>query len=398
MDTVSLDMMTTNQITLDRITRIHAVLRWGLHLLILVLLVLVLWRASHWGVWAAVGLFLTIYVSGVRPGSALHARPLLWLGVLLPIWMALLWDGPESAYLAFPLFFLIVLVTTPILSAVLIAVITAVAIIALAAHLGWSVGVLTGPLLGAVVAWTLGIGFRLLADTVTELVDARATALEASRTAGEMEERTRIAGDIHDTVAQGLSSIQMLLHAAEKRVSDPQALAQLRLARDTTAENLAETRNIIAALQPQPLVGASLPVALARVCSTTPMGDAITFEVDGIPRELPERMDNELVRIAQTLLGNVVTHSGATQARVTLTYQHDQVRLDVLDNGRGFDPAITRVDNTGFGLPTARRRLAELDGTLTIETSPGGGTGISVRIPTSVPDEGRDDDQNSVGR
>lgn len=410
--------MTNSQITLDRIRRIHTALRWGLHLLIAVLLILVVWRAGHWSVWLLSALFAAVYFFGalpadMRPPGPLRQRPLLWLGALIMVWAGLIWDGPEPAYLAFPLFFLIVMVTTPAVSAVVILLITAVAIGALVGHLGWSVGVATGPILGAAVAWTLGTGFRLLGDTVTELVDARAAALEASRNAGEMEERARIAGDIHDTVAQGLSSIQMLLHAAEKRISDPQARAQIQLARDTTADNLAETRNIIAALQPQPLVGASLPVALARIASTTPMGEAITFEVDGVPRELPERVDHELVRITQTLLGNVIRHSGASRARLTLTYQDDQILLDVLDNGRGFDPTTvretpdTRDTGTGFGLPTARRRLQELGGRLIIESAPGAGTGISARIPdlsttfstTPMPSiERGEHDQDPAGR
>lgn len=377
--------MTSSQLTLDRINGIHAALRWGLHLLIAALLVLVLWRAEHWSMWIPAAAFILSYLAGSLPGGYLSTRPLMWLTLLTLAWMAMIWDGPEPAYLAFPMFFLIVMATTPVISAMFILVITAIAIAALAGHLGWSVGVLTGPLLGALVAWTLGTGFRLLGQTVTELVEVRATALEASRTAGELKERTRIAGDIHDTVAQGLSSIQMLLHAAEKRVDDPQALAQLRLARETTAENLVETRNIIAALQPQPLVGASLPVALARIASTTPMGNAITFDIDGVPRELSEQIDHDLLRIAQTLLGNVVRHSGATQAKMTLTYQSDQVLLDVIDNGHGFNPEEITDTSKGYGLPTARRRVMELGGTLSIESTPGDSTGISARIPTPNP-------------
>ncbi len=374
----SLGHVTTSKLTIDRI---NAGLRWALHLMISALLVLVVWRADHWSMWVMVGVFALIYVLGSVPGWILNNRPLVWFSLLTLVWISLIWDGAEPAYLAFPLYFIIVIITTPLVSAVFIAMITAVAIAALAGHLGWSIGVATGPILGAVVAWTLGTCFTLLSRTTTELVDARATALQASKSAGELAERARIAGEIHDTVAQGLSSIQMLLHAAETRVTDPQALDQLRLARQTTAENLAETRNIIAALQPQPLVGADLPVALARVASTTPMGDRISFELDGVPRELPDAIENDLVRIAQTLLGNVVRHSGADSAKMTLTYQPEQVLLDVLDNGTGFD-VIEVMRRGSVGLPTASRRAEELGGKLTIESTPGGGTGVSARIPT----------------
>lgn len=370
--------MSTTQRNIDRIS---AVVRWSLHLMVAALIILVLWRAGHWSVRALGVVFALIYFWGALPGSALHRRPLLWFSMLTLVWVGLIWDGPEPAYLAFPLFFIIVMITTPVLAALFIAVITGIAVSALAAHLGWSVGVVTGPVLGALVAWIMGTSFSLLTRTVKELVDARAAAIEASKSAGELAERARIAGEIHDTVAQGLSSIQMLLHVVEQRVSDPEALDQIRLARRTTAENLAEIRNIIAALQPQPLVGADLPVALARVASTTPMGEAISFAVDGQARDLPSLVEAEIVRIAQTLVGNVIQHSHADSAKITLTYQPDQILLDVLDNGLGFDPgSLPRRDS--IGLPTAHRRAEELGGTLIIESVPGGGTGVSLRIPT----------------
>lgn len=362
------------------LSRIESVLTWGLHLLIAVLLILVLWRADHWSMWLLAFAYATFYLLGVIPRGPLFNHRLLWIVLLCTIWIGLIWDGPEPAYLAFPMFFLIVLHTSPLRSALIIALITAIAIAALSVHLGFSVGVVTGPALGAAVAWILGTCFQLLATTVKELVDARTAAIRASKSAGELAERARIAGEIHDTVAQGLSSIQMLLHAAEKRVSDPQALAQLQLARQTTAENLAETRNIIAALQPQPLVGATLPVALARVAANTPMGERISFAVDGMARQLPDQMEADIVRIAQTLVGNVLRHSQAQSAKMTLTYQPDQILLDVLDDGIGFDvPAV--LSGSSVGLPTAQKRAEKYGGSIIIESSPGAGTGISLCIP-----------------
>ncbi|BAU96344.1 two-component system sensor histidine kinase [Corynebacterium suranareeae] len=369
--------MKTTQLTIARIE--HA-LTWGLHFLVAILLVLVCWRASHWGVWVLVACYSVVYVAGVIPTSPFRTHRMGWLIVLSILWASLIWDGPEPAYLVFPMFFLCVMITTPLKSAILIAVLTAIAVVTLAMHLGFSIGVVTGPILGALVAWVLGTCFQLLTQTLKELVDARASAIRASKSAGEQAERARIAGEIHDTVAQGLSSIQMLLHAAEKRVDDPQALSHIQLARQTTAENLAETRNIIAALQPTPLIGADLPVALARLTSTTPMGQHISFEVDGNPRVLPDHMEAEILRVAQTLVGNVVRHSKAEQAKVTLTYQDDQVLLDVLDNGQGFDVAEV-MRRQSVGLPTAQRRAEGLGGRLIIESTIGSGTGISARFP-----------------
>lgn len=375
--------MKTSQATIARIER---VLIWGLHLLIAVLLVLVCWRASHWGVWVLAFGYGVVYVVGVVPNSPFKNHPMAWFLVLSLLWVSLIWDGPEPAYLVFPMFFLAVLITTPLKSAIIIAILTAIAVVTLAMHLGFSVGVVTGPILGALVAWVMGTCFQLLAQALKELVDARASAIRASKSAGEQAERARIAGEIHDTVAQGLSSIQMLLHAAEKRVDDPQALSHIRLARQTTADNLAETRQIIAALQPTPLIGADLPVALARLSSTTPMGQNITFEVDGSPRVLPDAMEAEIVRIAQTLLGNVVRHAQADSAKMTLTYQDDQILLDVIDNGQGFDVAEV-IRKKSIGLPTAQRRAEGLGGTIIIESTIGSGTGISARFPYPQKDQ-----------
>ena len=362
------------------INRIDQGLTWCLHLLIAILLILVCWRASHWSVWLLACGYGVVYLLGIFPKSPFSKHLLSWFVVLSIFWASLIWDGPEPAYLVFPMFFLAVMISTPLKSAIIIAVLTMIAVVTLIMHLGYSIGVATGPIVGAMVAWVLGVCFQLLNQTLKELVDARSEAIRASKSAGEQAERARIAGEIHDTVAQGLSSIQMLLHAVEKRVDDPQALQQLQLARQTTADNLAETRNIIAALQPTPLVGADLPVALARVSSTTPMGNKISFEVDGVPRRLPDHMEAEIVRIAQTLLGNVIRHAEAQAAKVTLTYQEDQVLLDVLDDGKGFDVAEV-MRRRSVGLPTAQRRAEGLGGSLIIESSVGSGTGISARFP-----------------
>src|SRR5699024_533254 len=195
---------------------------------------------------------------------------------------------------------LAVYVFSPRISAVVVAALTLGVVTILVGHIGWNIGAVTGPSIGAAVAWTLGVGFQLLhreatakARALDALVAAREDALASSRKAGEADERMRLAGDIHDTVAQGLSSIHMLLTAVESqlagsspagtseaggepdsggirvaaqhRAGQPEIeavhqrmLTQVRLARTTASENLAETRRIIAALQPAPLDGAAL--------------------------------------------------------------------------------------------------------------------------------------------
>ena len=210
------------------------------------------------------------------------------------------------------------------------------------------------------------------------------------------QERERLAHELHDTVAQNLSSIQMLLHSAENDVrgSVPEAAAQqplrkMETARRAASNNLAETRAMIAALAPAPLTEASLRDALTRVAGDfgAAGGLDIGVEVDGDAVPLPMRVEAGLLRIAQGAVSNVVTHAGASAARITLTYAPGEVRLDVVDNGRGFDVGAQRSKPSGLGhlgLDAMRSRAAELGGRLEIESAPGGPTALSVAVPVSI--------------
>lgn len=317
----------------------------------------------------------------------------IWMVLLVAAWAGLAFTVEEAAYLAFPLFFVVLHVAGGGLGSGMVVVVTGIAIGAIAHHSGvlTSGGVL-GPLLGGAASLAVGLGFRVLlresrarAAAIEELVAARADIAAMSRRAGELDERARLAGEIHDTVAQGLSSIRLLLGAADHDLESLGAPAgaareRIRLARETAAGNLAETRRIIAELQPAPLSGADLPVALTRVCATTPLGSRVTFSVDGEPVRLPDDVEATLVRVAQASLGNVVKHAHATRCGVTLTYQPDAVHLDVVDDGAGFDPTAPRGASS-FGLEGVARRVEALGGGLSVESSPGSGCGVSVRIP-----------------
>ena len=308
-------------------------------------------------------------------------------------------------WLAFPLFFLVLQAVAGWYAVALVGVLTALAIGTIAWHGGWSVGGVAGPVLGAAVALMVGLGFRMLlreattrAEAIDALLAARADVAEMSRRAGELDERARLAADIHDTVAQGLSSIQLLLHSAEASARDhddparnagdraaagARTLDHVRMARQVAADNLRETRRIIAALQPGALAGADLPVALARVCAATPAtadGDPATFTVDGDPRPLPADVEAALVRIAQASIANVARHARADRCAVTLTYQPGSVSLDVVDDGIGFDPAADPPPGA-VGIAGVRRRMDALGGQLVIESAPGSGCGVSVRVP-----------------
>lgn len=308
-----------------------------------------------------------------------------WLILLLASFLAFVLVNESAAFLAFPLYFVAVHCSRGFRAAGWVFGFTLCAVVGIAHHDGWQPGAIVGPVIAGLIVILLGVGFQLLVEeararevAMNEVISARAEATQLAREAGEASERARVAAEIHDTVAQGLSSIQLLLHAAEKKTTDAAVQHKIALARETAHANLQETRRIIAALQPAPLTGASLPVALARICSSTPMQDRLSFAVDGEPRSLPAEVEATLVRVAQSLVANVVRHAEADRATVTLTYQPDSVTLDVVDGGKGFEPADV---HGSFGLSAARRRVAELGGTLEIESAPGAGTGVQVFIP-----------------
>lgn len=309
----------------------------------------------------------------------------VWVFLVLLSWVWVLVESASAGFVAFALFFLAINTLRPKVAVPTVLIVAAIAIYGLGRHNGWTIGGVVGPLVGALVACVLGFGFLQLRREAFE-------RSRASKLAGEVGERARLAGEIHDTVAQGLSSIQMLLHSLERRVhvhgiDDPELWRDFALVRQTADDNLQETRRIIAALQPGPLMDATLPVALARVVSGTPLGQRLSFTADGTPRALGEQLDSALIRITQSLVANVVQHSGAERARVTLTYEPAHVSLDVVDNGCGFDPVAmerqSRSKSSAEGLAGVKTRAEALGGELSVETAPGQGCGVSVRVPSS---------------
>lgn len=207
-----------------------------------------------------------------------------------------------------------------------------------------------------------------------------------------LSERARLAREIHDTVAQGLSSIQMLLHAAERADGDRPGIEHIRLARETAALNLAESRRFIreltpVALEEQTLVGAlhrlaasaNLPNVLDATAGEPVPALEVTFQVVGevVPLTMP--VETALLRIAQGSLANIIQHASASRASLTLTYMEDSVSLDVVDNGVGFDEhAASAATHRSFGLVATRERVEQLGGTFAFESQPGAGTAVAV--------------------
>lgn len=336
--------------------------------------------------------FAAIYYAGTY--FLENAAPWLvisWLLLLTVTWVVLLPIQPIAVYLVFPLFFLY-LNAFPDYRGIT-AVIGATVVAIFGNYPNFTAGALVGPILAALVTIAIFFAFRRLwlAHTereklLQELLDTRHQLVATEREAGMVAERQRIAHEIHDTLAQGLSSIQMLLHVAETEVRSGQsegAIKHIELARATAADNLNEARAMIAALQPAALSEVSLEGALRRIAESSTV-KSVDVTVEGEGRALPMRVEATLVRIAQGAMGNVEKHSGAARAKLTLTFEPDEVRLDIVDHGCGFDTAAVAERPAGLGhigLAAMHSRAAEVGGTLSVESEPGLGTAVSVAIP-----------------
>jgi signal transduction histidine kinase len=225
---------------------------------------------------------------------------------------------------------------------------------------------------------------RRLEATLAENAGLHQQLLTQAREAGKLDERQRMAREIHDTLAQGLTGIITQLQAAEHAAGEPAEwrkhfAAATGLARDS----LAEARRSVDALRPEPLEKASLSKALADTAARWSALNGIPVQVTTTGTERPLLPDAEVVllRTAQEGLANVAKHAQATRVGVTLSYMEHEVALDVRDDGRGFDGPHS--PDGGFGLIAMRQRIEGLAGTLQIESEPGAGTGISACIPVA---------------
>lgn len=205
--------------------------------------------------------------------------------------------------------------------------------------------------------------------------------LSQAREAGVLDERQRLAQEIHDTLAQGFTGIITQLEAAAQAKDEPAEWQRhLDTATALARENLTAARRSVHALHPEPLDAATLPDALAEIIAqwSERTGVPAEFTTTGHAHQLHPEIEATLLRITQEALSNVDKHAAARRAGLTLSYMADEVTLDVRDDGVGFAPSAS---SDGFGLPGMRRRVQRLAGTLHVESEPGGGTAISASLP-----------------
>ncbi|MFG2480730.1 sensor histidine kinase [Streptomyces fagopyri] len=399
-------------ITAPALTPTTRALAWCLHLLVVGLLALAAVRAvtdhrPHPGlITAAATACAVIYAAGPALPRVRRSRraAVLWLVAMGACWLVLLTLSADAVWVAFPLYFL-QLHLLPRRAGLAAVVATGTAAIAgFSAHQGsFSPAMAIGPALGAAVAVAVVWGYQALyreseqrRRLIEELTATRADLAAAQHAAGVLAERERLAREIHDTLAQGLSSIQLLLRAAERALphTPENATRYVDQARQAAVDNLAEARRFVAALAPPSLENATLAGALERLCATTSTHHRITagFHLTGDPVALPNAYEVTLLRIAQSALANIVRHAHAHAAEVTLSYFGGRVAVGIVDDGRGFVPdhlPARDPEAGGFGLGAMRARIDALGGTLTIESAPGHGTELVAQLfldPTPDPE------------
>ena len=200
-----------------------------------------------------------------------------------------------------------------------------------------------------------------------------------------LSERNRMAREIHDHLAQGFTGVLLQLEAAEAKLSrmegDPTPiLTRIDHARNLAAASLQEARRSVMALRPRKPEGMDLLGALRLLTDRLLAGTDIQVELAlvGKPKPLHERIEDELIRMAQELITNALRHGKAKWVRVALQFEGRQVRLSIEDDGMGFDPSAPAA---GYGMRSIRESVKKLQGRLDIDSSQGLGSRITITLP-----------------
>jgi len=314
--------------------------------------------------------------------------PTAWVLVMVAVWAALTIAAPSFAWCAVPVLFA-VLQVLPYAAAVA----TAVGMTLVVALSWWRISdapdltLVAGPV---AIAVTTLLAFRALdresrarQELLDRLLDAQDDLVDEQQRFGALAERTRLSREIHDSVGQGLSSINLLLQAAQQswERQPEQAHDHVVAAAATARDGLDEVRRVVRDLAPMELAAPEGLAEAMRRAAAVP-GLHASVRIEGEPVAVRPEIAAALVRSVRGALANVAEHAAATRVVVTLTYQADEVIVDVRDDGRGFVPQATSSRSLrGRGLSGIRERARSLGGEAAVESIPGEGTTVSVRFP-----------------
>jgi signal transduction histidine kinase/ligand-binding sensor domain-containing protein len=243
----------------------------------------------------------------------------------------------------------------------------------------------------AVLAWSL-YKLRvqqLVRQNITlekKVAERTSTLRETAREAAVLEERNRIAQDLHDNLAQGLAGIVLKIDAAKRALNDAPGEARQHLedASDQARDSLEETRRSVRALHPLLLERSDLFRALTKLTQQIADGAPVKVEckLQGTPRTLSKDVELNLLRIAQEGLSNALKHSNAKEIAIQLVFGSRQIELHIQDNGSGFQTSKwTAEEDHGIGLAGMHSRAEKIGGTLTIRSQKGSGTEILINVP-----------------
>jgi signal transduction histidine kinase len=343
---------------------------------------------------ALAGMVVCVLVFGRRViyADEFDWRTPLFLAAVIGLWVVAL-TASSVAVAAVPAIYPLVFATLPLPAALVVTTVVNLAPLGLAllfhgTH--WPnlplavavtlIGVIAAPVIGTVIMTSMRQRERLAA-LVEELAASRAESARLSREQGAAAERERLAREIHDTLAQGFTSIVALAQAVEPELESDTAAAKrhVELIRSTARENLAEARAMVAELTPTALHDGSLSAAIQRQCDrlSAESGITATVRVDGELPPLGMATDVVLLRAAQEAFANIRKHSGASAVTVALSPVGRGVRLSIADNGIGLSDEHTE----GFGLRGMRARARQVGGSMSVTATPGGGTTVMVEVP-----------------
>ncbi|MCO1574608.1 sensor histidine kinase [Crossiella sp. SN42] len=375
----------------------------ALHVASAVAVALVAVLSAVWGApWHAYPLLIALvlwYVTLARPlvgrstATAPGVRAIGYLAGAIALVTALVLASPPAVVLVVVLYtHTFWLLDRLWLATLVIAVATTATALAVAAQFGGSglIGLaVTG---GAVSTFLIGTGVGLLVRRqveqerqrdllIRDLESARAELAAVYRREGARAERERMARDIHDTLAQGFTSLVMLVQTAKAALDRDLDLArrQLAMAEHTARDNLAEARALVHASQPDGLRHSGLAGAVRRLAEQLGALASLTCVVraDGFTGALTANEEVAIMRAVQEAFANIHKHAGATAASVTLTSRAGGTALEITDNGRGFRPA----EADGYGLSGMRARIEEIGGSVVVTSAPGEGTRVKVWLP-----------------
>lgn len=387
--------MSASSITESGRGRMLRIARFALHLITVLLAVVTAFRAATVGAPLVVamlsaGVFLAWYGAGASFARGRFAR--WWLFGLGVIWLGMLAVSAEFVWLSFPLLLLAGHLLRAWPSVVFAAPVLAAAILAPIAHqVPMTFAHIVGPLLGGGFSLAISLGYdallrdavereRLMASVVRAHDEMAALQEELARTqreAGATNERTRLARDLHDTIAQELSSMVLLARSGDaERMPQIESLAQ---------HSLTDLRRIVAALAPAELEGSALAGAIERMLDAlrADTGAEVALHVDPAMPTLPTPIEVVFLRVAQSALANVRRHSQARTVSVELVMAASAARLTVRDDGIGFSEQSAVPGGSSYGLSAMRSRLREFAGALEVRSAPGEGTVLVASVPVA---------------